>query len=373
MADPIPGEPRTEGELQAVQDRLDALSQGACDEEEFLLAAQKLTRNAPDAGWDLLSLLDQYYRRGRIKSEVFRNLKSRLEGQLIGTALDMEVSVPMPHQEVSAPEADATSPIAAALASETAPRDAARESAPGGAARELAPGDVLRGRYVIKSVLGRGGTGIVLEAIDPYRLELPNAGQRVAIKVLHPAISQRPELLARVRREFQRLQSLSHPNIVRAYDCDRDGETTFFIMECLSGLPLSRVLSARHYLPMHRSHALSIIRAVGAALAHAHSRGVVHGDLNPGNIFITNDGEIRVLDFGASPAAAPRFASCQLLDGEPADSRDDVYALACVVYLLLSGAHPFGERTAAQARTQGLKPAGQASRPPPHQPHSLVK
>jgi serine/threonine protein kinase len=245
---------------------------------------------------------------------------------------------------------------------------------PGADPREIAVGEVLRGRYQIKSVLGRGGMGTVLEAVDQYRLDVPDVDQRVAIKVLHSAVTQRPELLAELRREFVHLQSLSHPNIVRVHEFDRDGNTAFFTMEYLSGLSLSRVLSARHQIALNRPHALAIIRDVGAALAHAHGRGVVHGDLNPGNIFITDDGVVRVLDFGAShtlrrgpwisdfefleqtPIATPRYASCQLLEGETADMRDDLYAFACLVYLLLTGKHPFGERTALQARTLGMTP-----------------
>src|ERR1700722_12511438 len=114
-------------------------------------------------------------------------------------------------------------------------------------------------------------------------------------------------------------------------------------MEYLSGLSLSRVLSARAPSPLERPHAWAIIREIAAALAHAHAHGVVHGDLNPANIFITDDGELRVLDFGAShqlhhgpwisdfddqrpiAVATPTFASCQVLEGEVADPRDDVY------------------------------------------------
>jgi len=145
-------------------------------------------------------------------------------------------------------------------------------------------------------------------------------------------------------------------------------------MEYLSGRTLAHELSA-HQEGLSRSQALSIIRDVGAALAHAHARRVVHGDLNPGNVFITDAGEVRVLDFGAShalrcgpwaadlgpaeqtPIATPRYASCQLLEGDAADVRDDIYALACIIYALLTGNHPFEERTAIEARALNLAPA----------------
>jgi serine/threonine protein kinase len=407
IPEPLANPRRPAADLQAAQDWLDTLSNGACTEATFLRAVQELIRKAPDAGWDLLSLLDQYYRRGKINPEVFRTLKSQLEGQLLGATLDIEISVPLTQKDrvsrsarqtaPTPPPASRTKPIqpSPAASTATAAGTAARASSTNrssdatdaaaaksatavGAAsapREITVGDVLRGRYRVKSVLGRGGTGTVFEAIDQNRLDMPNAGQRLAIKVLHSAVAERVELLSELRREFQHLQSLSHPNIVRVHDYDRDGDIAFFTMEYLSGLALSRVLSARHELPLDRSHALAIIRDVGAALAYAHACGVVHGDLNPGNVFVTDDGAVRVLDFGAShtlrrgpriadyesteltPIATPRYASCQLLEGDPADVRDDLYAFACLVYVLLAGRHPFGEHNAIQARTLRLKPA----------------
>jgi serine/threonine protein kinase len=233
----------------------------------------------------------------------------------------------------------------------------------------VAIGDVLRGRYRIRAVFGHGGMGTVFDAIDEYRLNLASSGQRVAIKLLHTAVTQRDELLAELQREFQHLQLLSHPNIVRVHEFDRDGDNAFFTMEALIGALLSHVIGARNAVALPRPYALTVMRDVGAALAHAHSRGVVHGDLNPQNIFITNDGELRVLDFGAShkllrdaglsqraPVATPGYASCQLLEGQHPDARDDLFAFACVAYLLLSGRHPFPRCTAVEARAQRVRP-----------------
>jgi serine/threonine protein kinase len=211
--------------------------------------------------------------------------------------------------------------------------------------------------------------GTVFDAIDEYRLDLPTSGQRIAIKVLHTAVTQRDELLGELQREFQHLQLLSHPNIVRVHEFDRDGDNAFFTMESLVGALLSQVMGARTAVALPRPYALAVMREVGAALAHAHARGVVHGDINPQNIFITNDGELRVLDFGAShkllrnaglsqraPVATPGYASCQLLEGQHPDARDDLFAFACVAYVLLSGQHPFPRRTAVQARAQRVRP-----------------
>ncbi len=241
-----------------------------------------------------------------------------------------------------------------------------------GAAPIVSAGDLLRNRYRLTRVLGRGGMGTVFEATDLFQANVPGIDPRLAIKVLHTQVTQRPQLLAELQREFRNTRSLSHPHIVRVFEFDRDGEVAFFTMELLSGALLGAVLNARDARPLPRAHALALIRDIGRALSHAHSRGVLHGDLTPHNIFITHWGDVRVLDFGAShqfpaepwigpqdppPHFATRgFASCQLLEGHPPEWRDDVYAFACVAYILLTGEHPFRGMTALEARAERKRP-----------------
>jgi serine/threonine protein kinase len=439
-------QPRTAIEDVAVA-WLDALAGGICTPEAFLNAMQDQFQADHDRGWGILSLLDQYYRRGKIKAELFHALKSRLEGAALNSDQNVAASV-RPHAATaavapSAPSAPSATVPTAAVPSGTVPTTVAPTAAgpsaasptaagptaaspniagptaaapfaaaptatatitvaanavtapagvsPKQAARaerptvqetrkvqEVAIGDLLRDRYRVRAVLGQGGMGTVFEAIDEYRLDLPTSGQRIAVKVLHTAVTQREELLAELQREFQHLQLLSHPNIVRVHEFDRDGDNAFFTMELLNGVLLSRVLDERNAASLPRPYALTIMREVGAALAHAHSRGVVHGDINPQNIFVTNNGELRVLDFGAShkllrdkwsagsvlaqrtPFATPGYASCQLIEGQHPDARDDLFAFACVAYVLLSGEHPFPNRTAVEARAKRVRP----SRPP---------
>jgi len=387
---------------------LDALASGICTPEAFLKAVREQAQGESDESWEVLSLLDQYYRRGKIKAELFHTVKSRLEGSALHSGEEVAADA-RPHAPTAVPptslppttvapttvkattvkptavppstgtattetltvvptivtSTSVTTPAAApSRKASTASRPAVRE-----VRREVAIGDVLRGRYRIRAVLGQGGMGTVFDAVDEYRLDLPGSGQRIAIKVLHTAVTQREELLAELQREFQHLQLLSHPNIVRVHEFDRDGDNAFFTMEALIGELLSQVIGARSAVALPRPYALAIMREVGAALAHAHSRGVVHGDINPQNIFLTNRGELRVLDFGASqkllwdagqsqrtPVATPGYASCQLLEGQHPDVRDDLFAFACVAYLLLSGQHPFPRRTALEARAQRVRP-----------------
>jgi serine/threonine protein kinase len=413
---------------------LDALAGGLCTPEAFLSAMRDHFHGDLDEGWRVLSLLDQYYRRGKIKPEIFHTLKSQLEGSALNAdeeaagrprpraaapvtpvapaadvtrtapfapAADVAPAAPAapaaPTADVAraAPAAAAATPVTAAIpvtsitdaipvvpvtaaVPVTAPAAASREApapVPRPAVRKIAAGDRLCSRYWIRGVLGHGGMGTVFDGVDEFRVDMPGAGQRVAIKVLPAAITRRRDLLTELQMEFQYLQSLSHPNIIRVHEFDRDGDIAFFTMEFLNGDSLGRVLSARNAIALPRPQALAIIRQIGAAICHAHSRGVVHGDINPQNVFITNDGELRVMDFGASHGLrrelslaarewAPRasvvtrsYASCQLLEGQHPDTRDDVFALACVAYELISGQHPFQMLAAVEAREQRLRPS----------------
>lgn len=353
-----PQQPQKAGEA-AVLAWLDALADGNCTPESFLDAMGEQKLGDRDEDWEVLSLLDQYYRRGKLNPQVFRSLRSHLEGALLARGND---------------PASCTAP---AVESHTSPAAALSGEAPSilrPAVRKVNIGDLLRNRYRVCGIVGHGGMGTVFEATDEYRVDLASTNRRLAIKVLHTEIARREELLTELQREFQHLQLLSHPNIVRVHEFDRDGDVAFFTMELLRGALLSHVLQARSAVALPRPYAWAVIRDIGAALSHAHSRGVIHGDINPQNIFITHDGELRVLDFSAShrlladrrtaetvlpqrsPVATPGYASCQLLEGRRPDARDDLFAFACVAYLLLSGHHPFPRRSALQARAERLRP-----------------
>jgi hypothetical protein len=409
---PTGGKPERPLSELSTPELLDALASGRCDSATFLRSMRGPIGPDSAGNWEVLSLLDQYYRRGKIPKELFQEVRIGLAQFALGlhvedpvprsqasiapvaqpspsvappSAPPPQVSTPQvappvpppraaqPHvaaPPVQAPGLPSTSAVTAPARPREAPAEVRTSSAPE-AAREIGVGDVLRNRYRIVGVLGQGGLGTVYEADDNYRLDIPPSGQGVAIKVLHASVTKRAELFAELRREFQHLQSLSHPNIVRAFEFDRDGSVAFFTMELLNGSLLSQLLLARNHARLDRAEAWAIVRDVGSAIAHAHSRHVVHGDINPQNIFITQRGNVRVLDFGASHAlstagaageihatsfATPGYASCQVLEGARPDARDDVFALACVAYLLLSGEHPFKNHTATEARVRGIKP-----------------
>jgi serine/threonine protein kinase len=227
-------------------------------------------------------------------------------------------------------------------------------------------GQVLSDRYVLQARLGTGGQGTVFKALDRFRTTLPETHRYVALKILHAGDCSE-QTLANLRLEFHCGQVLSHRNIVNVYEMDCDRDVVFFTMELLDGEPLSNVIERLRPAAMRKSQAWQLIQQLGAGLAHAHERGVVHGDLKPRNIFITREGELRILDFGAANrvmavkpgseyadyapnCGTPAYASCEQLEGRCADPRDDLYALACVCYELLAGTHPFGSRPATLAR-----------------------
>lgn len=233
------------------------------------------------------------------------------------------------------------------------------------------PRNVLRGRYELVSVLSRTSTGAVHKALDRHRTHLPASSRMVAVKVFDQVRSDAPEVLADLERRFHLAQSLAHPNMVGVFDLDRDGETYFLVMELLEGEPLSSLLTRLDGRRLPRDRALAIVAAIGAALNHAHRRGVAHGDLKPGNVMITANGEVKVLGFGfAGRASEPwigdgephaglattAYASPGRVPGTAAEPADDVYALACIAYELLAGRHPYDGRSGALARANGRRP-----------------
>jgi serine/threonine protein kinase len=247
----------------------------------------------------------------------------------------------------------------------------------GGSTVALSVGSVIKERFVLEDELGRGGMGIVFKARDLRMEEAQDRNPFVALKILNDEFKRHPESLKALQREFRKAQSLAHPNVVTVGDFDRDGGNVFMTMELLEGEPLDRIIK-RADTGVEKKKALRIIRDICRAMAYAHERGIVHSDFKPANAFLTQDGVVKVFDFGIARAAhqgdkaggtvtvfdagtlgalTPAYASCEMIDGAEPDVRDDVYAIACVAYELLTGRHPFDRKSAAQARTARLVPA----------------
>jgi formylglycine-generating enzyme required for sulfatase activity len=182
--------------------------------------------------------------------------------------------------------------------------------------------------------------------------------------------------MALLHREMRYLQDLVHPNIVRVFDCDRDGDTVFMTMEYLAGSTLTRTVRAPGFSGLDANTALPIIHSIAAALEFAHGKRVVHGDLTPGNVMVADSGAVKVIDFGiarliadpvktfmgrasaradAITGVTPAYASPQMLEQRGADFRDDVYSRGCIAWELLTGSHPYHRKQSTLARDAGDK------------------
>lgn len=328
-------------------DQFVAAVRGTCTEQEFIDAVSQQLRAAPESTPSVMGLINRLYRRGEVSLGIVRALESRISR-----------AAPRPTDDGIAVDSRPDR--------ERSPLLVGRPASP-----PVEPGRVLRERYVIEQRLGYGGRGTVYRALDRYRSGLPPAQRYVAVKILHDCGS-REEAIDALRRELQCAQMLTHQNIVRVFDLDRDGDIDFFTMELLEGDLLSGLMARFHPLPMSRAHAWSLIGQIASGLAHAHERQIVHADLKPQNILITKAGEVRILDFGASrllenqghaqPGTRPSssvtsaYACCELLDGRAPDPRDDLYAMGCIAYELLTGEHPFQRRRANDARDFAVVP-----------------
>src|SRR5580700_5668390 len=159
----------------------------------------------------------------------------------------------------------------------------------------LLPGSQL-GPYQIESLLGAGGMGEV------YRARDARLGRSLAIKTLPAAFSNDPDRLHRFEREARLASALNHPNIVTIYELGQDGSTHYIAMELIEGKTVGEMLTAG---PLPIRTAIEIAAQVSEGLAKAHEAGIAHRDLKPGNLMVSQDGFVKILDFGLAKLAPP--------------------------------------------------------------------
>lgn len=242
---------------------------------------------------------------------------------------------------------------------------------------EFGEGHALRGRYLLETMIGSGAMGQVWKAKDLFGEQARDRNPFVAIKVLTSDFEDHPQAFVAMHREASRAQQLAHPNIVTVHSFDRDdrGGRVFIAMELLSGSPLDRVVRGTNGRGLAPNEAWPIIRGIGEGLAYAHRKGIVHSDLKPANIFLTEERVPKVLDFGIARAArqadshgpvheddsvfsgyTATYAPPEVFDDAPPHTADDVFALGTVAYELLTGRHPFNRKPANEARAERLRP-----------------
>src|SRR5437867_1099884 len=205
------------------------------------------------------------------------------------------------------------------------------------------------GRYEILEEIGRGAMGIVYKARDPI------IGRFVAIKTVRlgdfSAAPQIGELKTRLVREAQSAGSLSHANIITIFDVGEEDGLSYIAMELVEGLSLEALLESKQALA--ESTILHVARQVADALGYAHQRGIVHRDIKPANIMLTQDGRVKVADFGIAKIGSAKMTQTGVLLGSPSymapehflgqalDGRSDIFALGIVLYELITGQTPF--------------------------------
>jgi WD40 repeat protein len=234
---------------------------------------------------------------------------------------------------------------------------------------ELHPGDVVAGRFELTRELGRGGFGLVYQARDR------ELGRDVAFKAIRPVRTRALEKLAKpLREEAEAAARLNHPNVVTLHDSGVHDGTPYLIMELLRGETLAARLRRG---PLPPAEALAAAVAVAQGLAAAHAAGVLHRDLKPGNVFLTEAGVAKLVDFGLASimgraslaAGTPAYMAPEQLHGQPEDPRTDVFGAAAVLFETLSGALPY---PVAAGRSAVLDPGPPPALPLPDPPPELV-
>ena len=226
------------------------------------------------------------------------------------------------------------------------------------------------GHYGIAEKIGAGGMGVVYRAHDE-RLD-----RDVAIKVLPEEVAGDRDRLHRFEREAKAVAALDHPNILAIHDFGSEEGVTYAVMELLKGVSLREVISK---VGLTTGKAVEYARSIADGLAAAHQKGIIHRDLKPENVFLTEDGRIKILDFGLAKLKLPEeglttetptetldtapggllgtipYMAPEQVQGQPADHRSDIFALGVVLYEMLAGQRPFGGSTSVETAAAILK------------------
>jgi predicted Ser/Thr protein kinase len=356
----------SEEDMDNLADTLRQFQSGKLGQAEMLARVDRLLASTPESVSSLLKTLNDAHRRAPLPAEVYGEVERR-----IAQAIEARQRQRVGDEETYVQ----TKPL-------QPPTQPAGIAGPPGATieRMKGVGDTLNGRFVLEECVGFGGMGTVYKALDLRKLEASDRHPYIAIKVLNVQFQGHPKSLIALQREARKAQTLAHPNIVAVYDFDRDGSTVYITMEYLQGKSLSQMLRAPDFHVLPFDEAMKIVSGMGRALAYAHERGFVHCDFKPANVILTETGGVKVIDFGIARvfqkaeedadvtvfdpgslgALTPAYASPEMLENREPDPRDDIYALGCITYELLTGRHPFNRLSALQARDAGLRP----QRPP---------
>lgn len=325
-------------------------------QKEVFRAIRELLWEHRESEADIRRILIDRFEAGLIRDDTLK---------VVQEMLDRLVSEQVATSRVG--ESDATSELGDAENDEAASDDNKVTGA-----EKVQAGSILRDRFLLQREVAGGSMGVVYKALDRRLAEVDGVAPWVAVKVLTPKLSRNANALRAIQQEAAKGRCLSHPNIVRFIDLDRDDDLYFIVMEWLDGQSLAQMLDAPDSRKLEPERVYEILRQLGAALDYAHRCGVVHADVKPGNVMIDSDDKVKLIDFGVARilqsenrskdafdpgvlgAATPAYSSMQVLTGEEPVPADDVFSLACLAYRMIAGYRVFGPRNAAEAAEEGM-------------------
>lgn len=206
---------------------------------------------------------------------------------------------------------------------------------------------LLNKRYRLVAQQGSGGMAVIYKAVDQ------DLGRTVAVKILRPSLTKDPTFVTRFRNEARAVANLSHPNIVTVHDVGNDGPTHYIVMEYVEGQDLKKIIRSEGVMSVDRALKLAIQMCAG--IGFAHRAGLVHADVKPQNMLVTNDDALKVTDFGIAQAltdtqpmqrqevvwGSPHYFAPEQARGEKPTPASDVYSIGIVVFEMLTGHLPY--------------------------------
>ncbi|MGO9884651.1 MAG: serine/threonine-protein kinase [Solirubrobacteraceae bacterium] len=219
----------------------------------------------------------------------------------------------------------------------------------------LSPGSTFAG-YEVQSVVGLGGVGVLYRARQ-LRLDRP-----VALKLVEPEVARDPVVRERLRREARAVASIDHPNVVPLYEAGEEDGTVYIATRWIEGTELGALIHDEG--PLDPVRAARTAAQIAGALDTAHGKGLVHRDVKPSNVILTDEGHVYLTDFGLAKRAqtAPGltkadqmlgtvdYAAPEQIEGSEPDARGDLYSLGCVLFEMLTGAPPFADQKGAMGK-----------------------